>query len=135
MHHIFYQTPAGILQVSLADGRMSEAVFIEQAPVSAQVQPVSLCTVEQFSLQGTGFQVQVWQAALKIPAGTTVTYQELAEKIGRPKAHRAVANALGKNKIAYFIPCHRVVQKTGALGGYKWGIARKDLLLQAENSL
>lgn len=81
---------------------------------------------------GTDFQNEVLQAATKIPAGTTVTYQQLATTLGRPKAYRAVANALAQNSIAYFIPCHRVVRSTGALGGYRWGIERKSDLLQHE---
>lgn len=81
---------------------------------------------------GTDFQNEVLQAATKIPAGTTVTYQQLATTLGRPKAFRAVANALARNSIAYFIPCHRIVRATGALGGYRWGIEKKSALLKHE---
>src|SRR5208283_459092 len=78
---------------------------------------------------GTNFQVQVWQALLKIPRGNTVSYEEISERIGRPKAVRAVANAVAHNPVAYIIPCHRVIRKTGAMGGYRWGVARKKAIL------
>jgi AraC family transcriptional regulator of adaptative response/methylated-DNA-[protein]-cysteine methyltransferase len=81
---------------------------------------------------GTDFQNQVWQAITKIPTGTTATYQQLAQQLGKPKAYRAVANALARNNIAYFIPCHRITRANGSLGGYKWGIEIKSLLLDFE---
>lgn len=83
-------------------------------------------------IQGTVFQEQVWQALRGIPAGTTIGYAELAQRIGRPKASRAVAQACGANKIAVAIPCHRVVRSDGSLGGYRWGIERKEVLLARE---
>ncbi|MDE2399797.1 MAG: MGMT family protein [Patescibacteria group bacterium] len=85
-------------------------------------------------LQGTPFQKTVWGALLKIPKGKTVTYKELAKSIGKPSAIRAVANAVGKNPMAPFIPCHRVVRSDGTLGGYsaKGGIKAKRALLVKE---
>jgi O-6-methylguanine DNA methyltransferase len=76
----------------------------------------------------------VWKALLEIPAGKTLTYKELAKKIGNPKAVRAVANAVGANPLAPFIPCHRVVRSDGSLGGYsgKGGTKTKRALLQKE---
>ncbi len=85
-------------------------------------------------VQGTAFQERVWQALREIPPGTTVSYAELATRIGSPKAVRAVANACGANKLAFAIPCHRVVRSNGELGGYRWGLARKQQLLQREQS-
>jgi len=73
-------------------------------------------------LQGTEFQIAVWQALLEIPAGSTVSYQQIAERIDRPRAIRAVANAVASNHLAYLIPCHRVIRSNGELGGYRWGI-------------
>jgi len=84
------------------------------------------------AIQGTAFQQQVWQVLSEIPLGTTVTYHDVAEKIKNPKAVRAVANACGANKISVIIPCHRVIRKSGALGGYRWGLARKKALLGVE---
>ena len=78
---------------------------------------------------GTNFQIQVWQALLKIPRGNIVSYEDISERIGRPKAVRAVANAVAHNPVAYIIPCHRVIRKTGAMGGYRWGVARKKAIL------
>ncbi len=81
------------------------------------------------AVRGTNFQVNVWRALLKIPLGRTVSYQQLAHYIGKPEAVRAAANAVATNPIAYLIPCHRVLRKSGALGGYRWGAQRKRLLL------
>jgi AraC family transcriptional regulator of adaptative response/methylated-DNA-[protein]-cysteine methyltransferase len=83
-------------------------------------------------VRGTAFQQRVWQALCAIPIGTTVTYSEIAEHIGAPKAVRAVAGACAANKIAVAIPCHRVVRNDGSLSGYRWGIERKRALQQRE---
>ncbi|HEY2136872.1 MAG TPA: bifunctional DNA-binding transcriptional regulator/O6-methylguanine-DNA methyltransferase Ada [Xanthobacteraceae bacterium] len=83
-------------------------------------------------VRGTAFQQRVWQALQKIPAGTTASYADIAKRIGRPKAVRAVAQACASNAIAVAIPCHRVVRTDGALSGYRWGVARKRALLDKE---
>lgn len=83
-------------------------------------------------LQGTPFQRRVWQALQGIPIGSTFTYQELAQSMGMPTAARAVGSAVGANRIAVVVPCHRVVRSDGGLGGYKWGLARKQALLESE---
>ena len=83
-------------------------------------------------VRGTAFQHQVWQALRDIPPGTTATYSEIAERIGMPKAVRAVAAACAANKIAVAIPCHRVVRSDGALSGYRWGVDRKRRLIARE---
>lgn len=85
-----------------------------------------------FNLVGTPFQQQVWNRLLAIPTGEVTTYQELANDIGRPKAVRAVANAVGANPIAWLIPCHRVIRSDGGLGGYRWGVERKRAMLDWE---
>jgi len=85
-------------------------------------------------VQGTAFQQQVWQALRDIRPGTTVSYGDIAKQIGNPKAVRAVAQACGSNSIAVAIPCHRVVRKNGELGGYRWGIKRKEMILEREAS-
>lgn len=81
------------------------------------------------AVKGTNFQIQVWRALLQIPLGGMTTYQGLAEAIGRPGAARAVGNAVGCNPVGYLIPCHRVIRASGEWGGYRWGVARKTLLL------
>ncbi len=84
-----------------------------------------------FNLQikGTNFQIQVWKALLNIPKGWFVSYQDIATHIGRPKAFRAVANAVAINPVAYLIPCHRVVAKSGKIHQYRWGSTRKKALI------
>jgi AraC family transcriptional regulator of adaptative response/methylated-DNA-[protein]-cysteine methyltransferase len=83
-------------------------------------------------IRGTVFQQRVWQALKEIPVGTTVTYAEIAKRIGSPKAVRAVANACAANRLAVAIPCHRVVRTNGSLSGYRWGIDRKRALINRE---
>ncbi|MDF2900047.1 MAG: DNA-O6-methylguanine--protein-cysteine S-methyltransferase / Transcriptional regulator Ada [Phenylobacterium sp.] len=83
-------------------------------------------------VRGTAFQQRVWQALRDIPAGQTAGYAQIAEKIGSPKAVRAVAQACAANAIAVAIPCHRVVRTDGALSGYRWGVERKRALLERE---
>ena len=85
-------------------------------------------------IQGTAFQVRVWEALRRVPRGTTLTYSELAEHIGSPRAVRAVGSACGANPVALVIPCHRIVRRDGSLGGYRWGIEVKEALLGAEGS-
>jgi AraC family transcriptional regulator of adaptative response/methylated-DNA-[protein]-cysteine methyltransferase len=85
-------------------------------------------------VRGTAFQERVWRALRKIPAGKTVSYREMAERLGVPKAVRAVAQACAANSIAVAIPCHRVVRSDGALSGYRWGVERKRDLLRREKA-
>ncbi len=84
-------------------------------------------------VRGTAFQQRVWQALREIPAGQTVSYTDIAERIGAPKSVRAVAQACATNKLAVAIPCHRVVRNDGALAGYRWGVERKRTLLEKES--
>ena len=83
-------------------------------------------------IRGTAFQQRVWKALQQIPPGTTATYTEIAKKIGKPKAVRAVAQACASNVLAVAIPCHRVIRTDGSLSGYRWGIERKRVLLRKE---
>lgn len=85
-------------------------------------------------LKGTDFQLKVWESLLTIPMGKLSTYGSLAEKIGNPKASRAVGTAIGSNPVAFLIPCHRVIQSTGHLGGYRWGSGRKQMIVGWESS-
>jgi AraC family transcriptional regulator, regulatory protein of adaptative response / methylated-DNA-[protein]-cysteine methyltransferase len=85
-------------------------------------------------VRGTAFQQRVWQALREIPAGSTASYAEIARRIGRPKAVRAVAQACASNPIAVAVPCHRVVRNDGALSGYRWGVERKRALLEMESA-
>jgi AraC family transcriptional regulator, regulatory protein of adaptative response / methylated-DNA-[protein]-cysteine methyltransferase len=85
-------------------------------------------------VRGTAFQQRVWQALRKVPAGDTVSYAEIAQRIGAPRAVRAVAQACAANPLAVAIPCHRVVRRDGALSGYRWGVERKRALLEREGA-
>jgi AraC family transcriptional regulator of adaptative response/methylated-DNA-[protein]-cysteine methyltransferase len=80
-------------------------------------------------LKGTGFQLKVWETLLKIPMGQLTTYGNIAKQINQPGASRAVGSAIGDNPVAFIIPCHRVIQSTGLLGGYHWGSIRKKAMI------
>lgn len=86
-------------------------------------------------LYGTNFQIQVWQALLKIPCGGAVSYQDVANYLGKPTASRAVGGAVGANPISLLIPCHRVIQSSGIIENYGWGTPRKKLILALESGL
>ncbi len=85
-------------------------------------------------LRGTNFQIKVWEALLNIPSGAVTTYEHIAAQVGNPKAVRAVGTAVGHNPIAYLIPCHRVIRKSGDFGNYLYGSARKKVILAREFS-
>ena len=86
-------------------------------------------------LRGTPFQQSVWQALRRVPRGTTISYGQLARRIGRPGASRAVAGAVARNAVAGLVPCHRVIRADGGLGGFRWGTGRKAQLLQRERNV
>lgn len=83
-------------------------------------------------MRGTAFQKQVWQFLISLNDGDVLSYSELAKQLGKPKAVRAVASACAKNQIAVLIPCHRILRADGGLGGYRWGLERKKVLLNKE---
>jgi AraC family transcriptional regulator of adaptative response/methylated-DNA-[protein]-cysteine methyltransferase len=85
-------------------------------------------------LIGTAFQKRVWDALMKIPRGQTRSYAEIADALGAPKSARAVASACAHNRVAIVVPCHRVIRGDGSLGGYRWGLPLKQLLLQRERA-
>ncbi|MCH8542160.1 MAG: methylated-DNA--[protein]-cysteine S-methyltransferase [Alcanivorax sp.] len=100
-------------------------------PQTATQTPLSL------HVAGTNFQIAVWRALLNIPPGALASYAQVARSVGSPKASRAVGSAVGANPIGLLIPCHRVIQQSGALGGYRWGLPKKQMIqtwerLQAE---
>ena len=90
--------------------------------------------VPGLALTGTHFQHEVWRMLQRVPSGSLTTYGAIARAIGAPSASRAVGAAVGANRIAWLIPCHRVVQQNGQLGGFRWGVARKRLLLSYEQN-
>ena len=85
-------------------------------------------------LNGTNFQIQVWQALLNIPHGATTTYGQIGTALGRPNSQRAIGGAVGANALAVLIPCHRVIRSDGDLSGYRWGRTRKAALLALESA-
>jgi AraC family transcriptional regulator of adaptative response/methylated-DNA-[protein]-cysteine methyltransferase len=103
---------------------VAEVVGLVEAPAVGLALPLDV--------RGTAFQERVWQALREIPPGRTATYADIARRIGRPRAVRAVARACGANPVAVAIPCHRVVRSDGGLSGYRWGVARKRALLERE---
>ena len=131
LFYTYYQTPAGTLLVLATDRGIFKASFVQD-----------MCDIQGYRKQenfpqvlllvGTMFQVKVWQAALSIPTGKTISYQELAQAIGHSKAVRAVGSALARNNITYFIPCHRIIGKNGDSKGYAWGVDTKKALLNYE---
>lgn len=104
-------------------GRLARRLFDAAA---AEGRPLSVL------VRGTNFQVAVWRALLAIPEGAVVAYGDIARQLGRPKAVRAVGSAVGANPCAFVIPCHRVIRDSGALGGYRWGLTRKQAMLSRE---
>ncbi len=113
--------PKGELRRSeSATSYVIDALFSERA--ARPPGPLSL------HVAGTNFQVAVWRALLRIPPGRLATYSQIARSLGDPQAARAVGNAVGANPVALVIPCHRVIQKSGAIGGYRWGVARKQMV-------
>lgn len=104
------------------DGAATEAVIPTLFATEKPDRPLSLWVA------GTNFQVNVWRALLRIPLGALVSYNQIARAINQPTAARAVGTAIGANPIAVLIPCHRVIQQSGALGGYRWGEIRKHAL-------
>ncbi|MDQ0429816.1 methylated-DNA-[protein]-cysteine S-methyltransferase [Planomicrobium stackebrandtii] len=118
--------PSAILERNdrkLADYSQELTVYLEGSQ-----QEFSLPT----DVQGTPFQQQTWQALKQIPYGQTLSYSEIAERIGRPSAVRAVATAIGANPLLIIVPCHRVIGKNGTMAGYRGGLAFKRLLLDLE---
>ena len=116
-----------------ADLRGAEADYEQTvARVIGLVETPALGLDLPLDVRGTAFQQRVWQALREIPAGSTVSYAELARRIGLPTGARAVAGACAANALAIAIPCHRVVRNDGALSGYRWGVERKQQLLERE---
>ncbi|MBI5372352.1 MAG: methylated-DNA--[protein]-cysteine S-methyltransferase [Sphingobacteriales bacterium] len=149
--HTFYHSPVGLLKISGTEEYISEVLFhdtSQKAEGNKKHLPQLLINcVEQliqyfngqrrlFELPlnqaGTGFQQEVWNELIQIPFGKTISYLELARRIGDTKATRAVANANGKNNIAIIVPCHRVIGSNKELVGYAGGLWRKKWLLEHE---
>jgi AraC family transcriptional regulator of adaptative response/methylated-DNA-[protein]-cysteine methyltransferase len=123
------------LQARFPAATLTEGDASLAAPVVAALASPQRPLETPLDLRGTQFQQQVWQALCKIPVGTTVSYTEIAQQIGVPKGVRAVAQACAANPVAVLVPCHRVVKSDGQLSGYRWGVARKQALLEQERAV
>jgi AraC family transcriptional regulator of adaptative response/methylated-DNA-[protein]-cysteine methyltransferase len=135
---LFYTGFAGLNKDAFTDlkKRIPQADFTQQSDIFQQ-QAIDFLKkktkqLPPFHLKGTDFQLLIWNALLKIPLGKTVTYRDIASWIGKPNACRAVGSAIGKNPVAVLIPCHRVVQTSGNLGGFYWGLDVKKKILDEE---
>jgi AraC family transcriptional regulator of adaptative response/methylated-DNA-[protein]-cysteine methyltransferase len=136
---IAFGDDAGALVAELRDMLANAALTEDRArvaPFIAQIEAYLDGSRETFELPldvaATAFRQRVWDALRRIPYGETRTYTDIAESLGEPRAVRAVASACASNPVALAIPCHRVIQKGGALAGYRWGLERKAALLEAE---
>ncbi|RPE67197.1 DNA-O6-methylguanine--protein-cysteine S-methyltransferase /transcriptional regulator Ada [Pacificibacter maritimus] len=138
-------TPRGLCGVAFIDASGREANLADLSARwpnakftqnTAKVQPYIDAAIRggsvKLHLMGGPFQIKVWEALLSLKSGQVTTYSDIANVIGSPKAVRAVGTAVGKNPIGWLIPCHRVLRKTGALGGYHWGLETKRALLAYE---
>ena len=114
--------------------RWPKAHFVENAAALKQWGEAAFNRSGDTALHliGAPFQIKVWEALLKIPSGYVTTYSDIAQSIGAPKAVRAVGSAVGRNPISWLIPCHRALRKSGALGGYHWGLPVKRTMLAYE---
>lgn len=149
-------TDRGVCFLQFGDSHEALAADLQRQFPAATIQPMPETHSEQFEawmsalnrhlrglqprldlpvdMRGTAFQLIVWRYLQKLPYGEVRSYMEVAQAIGKPKAVRAVASACARNKIALLIPCHRVVRGTGELGGYRWGVQRKRVLLDTERA-
>jgi methylated-DNA-[protein]-cysteine S-methyltransferase len=147
----YYQSPIGQLRISGTDSYISEIIFYDTANKSGghrkNLPPLAIQCIEQLiqyfqgerrqfdlpiSQQGTPFQQEVWSELMQIPYGRTISYLDLARKLGDTKATRAVAAANGKNNVCIVVPCHRVIGSNGDLVGYSGGLKNKQALLALE---
>ena len=117
------------INAEFIENQADTAVFINQIFIgNPDKNPLKML------LRGTNFQIKVWEALLKIPSGRLACYEDIAKLIDKPTAQRAVGSAIGANNIAYLIPCHRVIQKMGTTGNYRWGEYRKKAMLGWEGA-
>lgn len=151
LHYTYYESPLGLLQIGGTDHYIGELSFVDNKDQLIHGEPgiteiMHQCTEQlieyfhgkrqQFDLpihqSGTEFQLRVWNKLMDIPYGKTISYLDLAKKLGDPKVIRAAATTNGKNKIAIIVPCHRVIGSDRSLTGYSGGMWRKKWLLQHE---
>ncbi|GET23933.1 methylated-DNA--[protein]-cysteine S-methyltransferase [Prolixibacter sp. NT017] len=132
-HLSFYEKQTGAF--AILQNQFPNALFrqntdlIQENALNIFTRDWSKLNEVKLHLKGTKFQLKVWESLLKIPLGRLSTYGNIAREIEQPTASRGVGSAIGKNPVAYLIPCHRVIQSTGMLSGYRWGTARKSAII------
>lgn len=155
IHYSYAQSPFGKLLVASTYKGVCAMFFMEHEDLALEQLQVAfpnaqlICQIDELQtnalrffdqdwdhlpsvklhLKGTDFQLKVWEALLKVPQGTLCSYGDIAQRIQSPKASRAVGTAIGSNPVAFLIPCHRVIQSSGAFGGYMWGPTRKKAII------
>ena len=149
MHRAFLKTPIGHIEVTGSDNGIRSLYFLDFKVKPQHVPSCLRSCIDQLEeyfhgsrqkfdlkldLQGSPFQVKVWQELLKIPYGTAISYMELARRMDNPKAIRAVGGANGHNPVSIIVPCHRIIGANGRLVGYRGGLKRKKWLLEHEHA-
>ncbi|MCJ7437845.1 MAG: methylated-DNA--[protein]-cysteine S-methyltransferase [Acidimicrobiia bacterium] len=153
MDLVAMHTPAGIIEIGVDGGSLVSLLFVDESDAPPEDPPDdpsgilerlrayfagNLAAVAEIPVRfdrGTVFQREVWTALQDIPVGETISYAELARRVGRPQAFRAVGSANGQNPIGIVVPCHRVIAADGTLGGYAGGLDRKRWLLAHEGAM
>ena len=147
---ICYPSPIGVIEIRIENEEVVAVKFVDTpqqiSTVNSEIGKKAIAQLQEYfegkrfdfdlplSFQGTDFQQKVWSELCRIPYGETISYHELARRVGNEKAYRAAGNANGKNPICLIIPCHRVIQANGNLGGYAYGSEVKGFLLELEKS-
>lgn len=146
----YYKSPIGLLEIICTEDTLVSAMFVEKRKGGDELNPYLEKALLQFdeyfkgerlkfdlfiSFNGTVFQNKVWKELLAIPYGDTISYKDLAVRVGNVKATRAVGNANGKNMISIVVPCHRVIGSNKSLTGYAGGLERKEWLLEHERRI
>lgn len=126
-----FELKANWVQAKLIADQLATAEYAKQIFETPTQRQTGLSVL----VKGSNFQIQVWKALLRLPLGHTVSYGELAQKIGKPNAARAIGSAVGANQIAYLIPCHRVIRASAETGEYRWGETRKKAMLLWESAM
>lgn len=151
IYNIYYKSPIGMIEITTDRNSLKSLMFVNELRMikkASKIKPIIMietyrqikeyfegkrkCFDLRISLEGTDFQKRVWNELMTIPYGEIVSYKNIAERIGNPKASRAVGNANNKNKLLIIIPCHRVIGSNGSLNGYNAGLQRKEHLIRHE---
>jgi len=147
MEVAYYKSPIGTIEITSSDVGIKSLYFLEEVSETTQSSLFSDQSISQIEayfngdlskfdlaldLEGTEFQIKVWNELLSIPFGQTISYMDLAKRMGNPKSIRAVARANAKNPVSIIVPCHRVIGSDGSLTGYAGGLWRKKWLLEHE---